>query len=107
HGEYAFQQRVGERRVRPRAKRLLQRVTTRTLGPLQVKPATTVEEARRLIDAFKGRPEDFELPISNELLDPVGINMAIITDAILAREWEPNGYAEGDGFRVYKYKAME
>ena len=49
-------------------------------------PATTVEEARRLIDSFRGEPEDFELAISNELLDPVGINMAIITDAILARD---------------------
>ena len=87
------------------AKRLLQR-TTRIFAPLRVKPVTTVEEARSLIDAFKGRPEDFELPISIDLLDPVGINMAIITDAILAREWEPNGYTEGDGCRVYKYKVM-
>jgi hypothetical protein len=72
-----------------------------------MKPATTVAEAKRLIDSFKGKPEDFELPISNELLDPVGINMAIITDAILAREWEPNGHIEGHGCRIYKYKAME
>jgi len=72
-----------------------------------MKPATTVEEARRLIDSFRGRPEDFERPISTELLDPVGLNMALVTDAILAREWEPNGYIEGDGCRIYRYKAME
>jgi hypothetical protein len=72
-----------------------------------MKPATTIEQARRLIDSFKGRPEDFELPIANELLDLVGVNMAIITDAILARDWEPDGYTEGDGCRIYKYKAME
>jgi len=41
------------------------------------------------------------------LLDPVGLNMALVTDAILAREWEPNGYIEGDGCRIYRYKAME
>ena len=72
-----------------------------------MKPATTVEEARRLIESFKGKPENFELRISNELLDAVGINMAIITDAILARKWEPDGYTEGNGCRIYKYKAME
>jgi hypothetical protein len=33
--------------------------------------------------------------------------MATITDAILARAWEPNGYVEGKGCRIYKYKAME
>ena len=72
-----------------------------------MKPVTTAAEAKRLIDSFKGKPEDFELPISNELLDPVGINMAIITDAILSREWEPNGYIEGKGCRIYRYRVME
>lgn len=72
-----------------------------------MKPATTVEEARLLIESFKGKPEDFQLAIANELLDPVGVNMAIITDAILAREWEPDGYTEAMGCRIYKYKAIE
>jgi hypothetical protein len=72
-----------------------------------MKAVTTIEEARRLIESFTGKPKDFELPIANELLDPVGVNMAIITDAILAREWEPDGYTEGKGCRIYKYKAME
>ena len=71
-----------------------------------MKPATTIEQARKLIESFRGKPEDFELPIANELLDSVGINMAIITDAILAREWEPDGYTEATGCRIYKYKAM-
>ena len=71
-----------------------------------MKPITTVAEARRLIASFTGRPEDFRLPVANELLDPVGVNMAIITDDILAREWEPDGYVEGSGCRIYKYKAM-
>ena len=71
-----------------------------------MKPATTIEEARRRIESFKGRPEEFQLASANELLDPVGVNMSIITDAILAREWEPDGYLEGSGCRIYKYKAM-
>ncbi len=28
--------------------------------------------------------------------------MAIIADGILAREWEPDGYLQENGFRVYK-----
>jgi hypothetical protein len=71
-----------------------------------MRPARTVEQARSLIESFRGKPEDFKLPIANELLDPVGINMAIIADAILAREWEPNGYTEANGYRIYKYKTM-
>ena len=72
-----------------------------------MKPATTVEEARRLIESFEGKPEDFHLPIANELLDPVGVNMAIITDSILARGWQPDGYTEGMACRIYKYKAID
>jgi hypothetical protein len=71
-----------------------------------MKPARTVEQARSLIESFRGKPEDFELPIADELLDSVGINMAIITDAILTREWEPDGYTEASGYRIYRYKAM-
>ena len=71
-----------------------------------MKPATTVEQAKALIDSFQGKPEEFELPIAHGLLDPVGINMSIITDAILGREWEPNGYTDANGCRIYRYKAM-
>lgn len=71
-----------------------------------MKPVTTIDQARRLIESYRGRPEDFELPIANEMLDPMGVNMAIITDAILAREWEPDGFTESTGYRTCRYKAM-
>jgi hypothetical protein len=71
-----------------------------------MKPIATVEEAQRVIQSYRGKPEDFRLPIADGLLDPVGINMAIITDGILAREWEPDGYVQENGFRVFKYKAL-
>jgi hypothetical protein len=32
------------------------------------------------------------------------MNMAMITDGILAREWEPDGYIQQKGYRIYKYK---
>lgn len=33
--------------------------------------------------------------------------MAMITDDILDRGWEPDGYVQENGFRIYKYKEME
>ena len=71
-----------------------------------MKPIATVEEAQRVIRSYQGKPEDFRLPIAEGLLDPVGINMAIITDGILAREWEPDGFVQENGFRVFKYKTL-
>lgn len=69
-----------------------------------MKPITTVEDAQSVIESYQGRPEDFRLPISDQLQDPVGMNMTIITDTILRRGWEPDGYTQEKGFRIYKYK---
>jgi len=71
-----------------------------------MKPVTTVEEAQEIIRSYQGKPEDFRLSVAEGLLDPVGINMAIITDAIVAREWEPDGFIQEKGFRIYKYKEL-
>jgi len=71
-----------------------------------MEPITAVEEARRIIQSYQGRPEDFRLPISDCLHDPIGMNMALITDSILARNWESDGYIQEKGFRVYKYKLL-
>lgn len=30
--------------------------------------------------------------------------MAIITDKVLARGWEPGGFIQKDGYRIYLYK---
>jgi len=67
----------------------------------------SVSDALRIIDSYDGPVEDFVLNISEELLDPVGVNMVIITDRILSREWEPNGFDQHVGFRVYRYKAWD
>ena len=45
-------------------------------------PFNDVDEASKYVDEFKGRPEELELAISDELQDPIGINMALITDRI-------------------------
>lgn len=71
-----------------------------------MKPITTVDEARQSIQDFSGPPEDLVLPISDQLLDPIGVNMAIIGDALLAKGWEPDGFEQREGFRIYRYKTM-
>jgi hypothetical protein len=68
-------------------------------------PITTIEEAFASIDAFRGSAEEFILPIADSLQDPVGLNLAIILDRILARGWWPNGYVQHDGYRAYAYKS--
>ena len=70
-------------------------------------PFNDVNEVLTYVDEFKGRAEELELVISDALQDPIGINMALITDKILKKGWEPDGYEEKDGYRVYMYKEME
>ena len=41
------------------------------------------------------------------LNDQVGINMAIITDRVLARGWQPNGFVQANGYRIYRYELLE
>jgi hypothetical protein len=67
---------------------------------------TTIDEARRTIQDFSGAPEDFVLPISDQLQDPSGVNMVLIVDAILDKGWEPNGFEQREGFRIYRYKIL-
>lgn len=66
----------------------------------------SVQEAVQRIATFEGLASDFQLTLSEQLLDPVGIHMAIITDHTLARGWVPDGFTQGDGFRTYRYKDL-
>ena len=70
-------------------------------------PVTKIDEANRIIVEYQGAASDFQLPIADSLLDPVGANMAIITDVILAKGFEPDGFEQKDGYRLYKYKDLE
>lgn len=69
-----------------------------------MKPVTTVAEAVTRVESYKGAAKDFLLPVADSLQDPVGMNMAIITDKILAKRFWPDGFEQKEGFRVYKYK---
>ncbi|MCC4589967.1 hypothetical protein LL974_02330 [Xanthomonas campestris pv. cannae] len=69
-----------------------------------MKPVESVEEAQLLVDSFEGSPSDFRLQIPDRLNDSHGINIAIITDRILARGWEPDGFVQEGDHRIYRYK---
>lgn len=79
----------------------------RRIKGTHMNPFRKLEDVQQCVEAFDGRPEDFELPISDELLDPVGMNMAIITDSILAKGWTPHGYEQKEGYRIYRYKDLD
>jgi hypothetical protein len=64
---------------------------------------TDVSEAVRRIGAHTDPPEEF-LPISDALLDPAGVKTAIVTDAILQRDWLPDRFEQREAYRVYTYK---
>jgi hypothetical protein len=70
-----------------------------------MQPINDIKEAVRIVEEYEGAAGDFKLPISDSINDAIGINMAIVGDAILAKGWEPNGFIQKDGFRIYLYDA--
>ena len=71
----------------------------------EMSPVTDIADAKRRIQAHTGPAEAFALPVANSLLDPVGVNMAIIADCILARGWEPDGFVQHANYRLFRYKS--
>jgi hypothetical protein len=80
------------------------RVRGTDLTPMH--PYSSVEGAVAAIDALDRRLREFELSVSDELQDYLGVQMAQITDRALARGWEPISFMQKNGFRRYRFKAM-
>lgn len=72
-----------------------------------MEPIVDIDEALKRIEEHHGPPEEFQLSISDSINDSSGLNMAILTDAILKRGWLPNGFIQKEGFRIYLYEASE
>lgn len=70
-------------------------------------PCQSLEQALEAIRNFEGNPREFRLAVANTVLDPSGLNMAIVTDAILDRNWEPDGFEDKGDHRLYRYKALD
>lgn len=71
-----------------------------------VRAFTTVAAAIEALDALDGELRKFEIALADSLQDYLGVNMAMITDRALARGWEPCGFVQKNGFRVYRYETM-
>lgn len=70
----------------------------------------SVEAALAAIDGHDGNPETFSLLLSNDLSygnQPIAHNlaMAMITDRVLKRRWEPTGFEGVTGGRRYSYRS--
>lgn len=71
----------------------------------------TAEDGIRHLEAHPPAGDRFELPVSGAFTfkgkpDHVGFGMALILDRIIAMGYEPDGFEQKDGFRLYKYKRM-
>ncbi|MEL7095729.1 MAG: hypothetical protein AAGK70_09840 [Pseudomonadota bacterium] len=64
----------------------------------------TVAEAVASIQSFDGQAEDFELLLCESFFDPVGVNISIVTDAILEKGWMPLKVEQRSGHRHFTYQ---
>ncbi|WAS96953.1 hypothetical protein [Nannocystis punicea] len=77
-------------------------------------PAESVQTARieglqAQIDAISGKPESFDLWVSNAMTlngapVPQDLGMAILVDRLLAKGLFPHGFSEGAGGRTYHFR---
>lgn len=71
---------------------------------MKMKIFESVDEVVKVLDENAGSKIDLELPISDQLQDPIGMNMAMIMDKLLDLEFMPNGFEQKNGYRIYRYK---
>ena len=70
------------------------------------------EKAAEFVKSMTIEGSSFELAIADGIKfagqpDAMGLGMAVVLDACLARGFEPDGFKECDGHRVYMYKTFE
>lgn len=82
------------------------RVRTIDSTSMPLHPFTSVDAAIAAVEALDGELEKFELAVADSLQDYLGVQMAQITDCALTRGWEPVGFVQDEGFRVYRYERV-
>ncbi len=75
-------------------------------GRARRRPFSSVEAAVAAIEALDRGLHKFELAVDDGLQDYLGVQMAQITDCALTRGWEPVGFVQDEGFRVYRYERV-
>ena len=71
----------------------------------------SAEDGLQHLAAHSPSSDSFELPISSSFTyagkpDKVGFGMALLLDKILGMGYEPDGFEQKAGFRLYRYKKM-
>ncbi len=72
----------------------------------------SVEEAVKVIEAYKGDVANFKIGLKSELtlenkVHPFYESLSMITNAVLKKGWTLNGNEEVSGGKVYFYKKKE
>ena len=70
---------------------------------MDIEVYSDLKEIVNLIDESFNGITPLYINISVELLDNLGMNMAIIIDAILKKGYMPDGYEQFNGYKKYKY----
>jgi hypothetical protein len=73
---------------------------------------STAESAVQYVKAATFSQPTFTLQIADNVTfagqpDRMGAGMAIVGDAVLAKGFEPDGFEQKDGYRIYRYKKSE
>lgn len=72
----------------------------------------TAEGAHEFVARTRIVESSFELAIADGCtfagqVDVIGAGMALVLNAILAQGYEPDGFAQCEGFRLYRYKPIQ
>jgi hypothetical protein len=72
----------------------------------------SAEEGLKYLNTLKPLSGSFQLAISDLFTfsgqpDTMGAGMAVIVDKIFGFGFEPDGFEQRDGYKLYKYKEMD
>jgi hypothetical protein len=72
----------------------------------------SAEAAREFVAGAKIEGPSFELAIAEGFTfagapDDVGMGMAVVVDAILAQGYQPDGFDQRQGFKLYRYVPLD
>ena len=87
----------------------LNTIPLRTIMLSRMKAFQSFEQALDFAHALVLDGAPVTLPIANDATlrgqsDPIGAGMAMVLDVFLAKGYEPDGFEQREGFRVYRYK---
>ncbi|NME72937.1 hypothetical protein [Flammeovirga aprica] len=71
-----------------------------------MKVFNNLNDARNYVEISFNKNEE-TLAISDQLNDPMGINITILVDGILKKGYMPDGFVQKEGYRIYKYLKEE